>query len=335
MSPVRTAIVGLGYWGPNVLRNFAAQDDCEVAWACDLKEENVHRTKSWYPAVATTTQYEDLLQDPALKLIILATPTSTHANLALRALGAGKHVFIEKPMASTAEEARTITAAAKRAGCQVFVDHTFIFAPAVQRLAALAHEGKLGDLLYFDSVRINLGIIQKDCNVLWDLAIHDLSILSTFTDLTEVTAVTAHGSAHFGSQVENAHLHLRYRSGFSAHIHVGWLSPAKIRQTVLAGSRAMVTYDDTQPSEKLRIYDKGVERDASKPDPFFPKYRAGDIVIPALSLTETLALEARHVLRCVRGEETPKASGRDGCNVLTILEAADASLRQGGAPVPL
>jgi predicted dehydrogenase len=184
-------------------------------------------------------------------------------------------------------------------------------------------------------VRINLGLIQKDTTVLWDLAIHDLSILTAFTNLADVTSVAVHGSAHFGSQTENAHIHLHYKNGFEAHIHVSWLSPVKVRRTTLAGTKAMVVYDDTQPSEKVRIYDSGVEHDDTKPDPFFPKYRAGDINIPALDTTETLARECAHVLRCVRGMETPRSAGEQGLLMLKILEAAHASLAQNGAVIPL
>ncbi len=333
MSPIRTAIIGLGYWGPNVLRNFAAQEDCEMVWACDLKEENLRKIKSRYPSIATTTNYEDILQDASIELVIIATPTSSHAPLALQALKAGKHVFIEKPMTGTMDEARAIVEAAKRAGKHVFVDHTFMFAPAVKSLASMAREATLGNLLYFDSVRINLGLIQPDTSVLYDLAIHDLSILSTIKNLDEVERVSAHGNKHFGKQIEDAHLHLDFRGGFHAHIHVSWLSPVKIRRTTLAGNLAMVTFDDTEPSEKLRLYDAGVDHDATKADPFFPKYRAGDILIPALPNVETLATEAEHVLRCIRGEEKPISDALLAEKILSILAIASASLEQH-SPLP-
>ncbi len=342
MSSIRVGIVGLGYWGPNVLRNFAAQEGCEVTWACDLKEENLRKTKSRYPSITMTTRYDDLLEDPTLDLILIATPTSTHHDLAMRALKAGKHIFIEKPMAGTMEEARSITTAAHEAHRLVFVDHTFMFAPAVTRMASLAREGKLGDLLYFDSVRINLGLIQRDTSVLHDLAIHDLSILSTFVDLGDIEGISAYGNRHFGSHIEDAHLHINFRGGFHAHIHASWLSPVKVRRTILAGNRAMLTYDDTEPSEKLRLYDAGVERDtaktdlsavaSAKDDPFFPKYRAGDIVIPALPNVETLATEAAHVLRCIRGEEQPTSDAALAGKILNILTIADAAMKHRPPP---
>lgn len=336
---VKTAIVGLGYWGPNLLRNFAAQPGCEVMWACDLKEENLKKVAAHYPAIKTTKNYKDILVDSSIELIILATSTETHEPLARAALETGKHVFIEKPMTKTSKEAGSLITLAKKKTLKIFVDHTFVFTPAVEKIATLVKQGKLGNLLYYDSVRINLGIIQKDANVLEDLAVHDLSILSTITDLRTITSIAAFGSKHFGPQEEDAHLHLTFSSGFHAHIHCSWLSPVKIRQTILAGTKAMVTYHDTEPSEKIRIYDRGVDRDTAKSDlsavalakadPFFPKYRIGDITIPAIPLIEALSSEAAHVLNCIREKEKPRASGEDGRNIVRILELANEAMRKG------
>ncbi|MEN9561704.1 MAG: hypothetical protein RIQ56_977 [Candidatus Parcubacteria bacterium] len=332
---IKVGIVGLGYWGPHLLRNFIAQPLCTLVYACDLQQSHLTKIKAHYPSITTTTQYSDLLEDASLDLILVATPTETHYTLAKAALEHGKHVFIEKPMATSSAEAEALIQLSRKVDKMIFVDHTFVFAPAVQRISELIHRGDLGDLLYFDSSRINLGLIQKETNVLWDLAIHDLSILSTFVDLSDITTVSAHGSAHFGQQEELAHLHLTFRSDFQAHIAVSWLSPLKIRQTIVAGTQAMVLYDDTQPSEKIRIYDRGIEHDHTKPDPFFPKYRSGDILIPALPLQETLGLEAEHVLACIRYGTKPLVSGQEGLQVLTILEAADRSLEQRGVPIEL
>lgn len=328
MNPIRIGIIGLGYWGPHLLRNFAAQDDCEVVYGCDLKESNQAKLRKHYPAVTFTGNDEDIFSDPSVDLVIVATPTKTHFPLAQRALEAGKHVFIEKPMTSTSKESEELVALAKKQGKRIFVDHTFVFTPAVGKIVEFYRDGVLGTLLYYDSVRINLGIIQRDANVLEDLAVHDISILSAFTDLTEIVKVSAFGSKFFGVQEEDAHLHLVYKSGFSAHIHVSWLSPVKIRQTILGGTKAMATYHDTEPSEKLRLYDRGVDHDDTQPDPFFPKYRAGDVLIPALPLTEALSNEALHVLRVIRKEEEPRASGEDGANIVRILELANQSMRE-------
>lgn len=325
---VQTALIGLGYWGPNLLRNFIAQPGCTIRYACDQQDARIAKMQSLYPAVTYTKNAQDIFADPAVELVLIATPTSSHFALAKAALEAGKHVFIEKPMTGTLAEAEELVALAKKQQKHIFVDHTFVFAPAVEKLRTLATDGSLGDLLYFDSSRINLGLIQKDTNVIHDLAIHDLSILATFIDLKTITRVTAHGSKHFGQQEEHAHLHLETDNGFHAHIHVSWLSPVKMRRSVLAGSKGMAVYDDTQPSEKIRVYDSGIDHDTSKPDPFFPIYRAGDVVIPALPNTETLAIEAAHVLDCVAKGTTPKVSGEDGLNMLKILDAADRSLAQ-------
>ncbi len=336
--PIKTGIIGLGYWGPNLLRTFGADADCEMVWGCDLNLERHKKLQRQYPAVKFTTDVDDLLSDKSLDLILIATPTATHFSLAKKVLEAGKHVFIEKPMARTTKEADTLLKLAKKKKKQIFVDHTFVFAPAVQEMARMAKK-ELGELRYFDSTRINLGLIQKDINVLWDLAIHDLSILSAFLNLNDVTEVAAHGAAYVGKQEEVAHLHMTFQSGFSAHVHVSWLSPVKLRSVILCGSKAMVTYDDTEPSEKLRVYDKGVEHGktkadlsavapaGAKADPFFPVYRSGDIRIPALPSTETLSLEAHHVMACLQGKEKPRASGEHGRSVVAILEAADKSLK--------
>lgn len=335
MQRVKTAIVGLGYWGPNLVRNFAAEAACELVWGCDKSEERLNWLKAHYPAVKGTANFDDVLNDPSIELVLIATPTSTHVALATKALEAGKHVFVEKPLAPTSGEAETLVALAKEKDRLLFVDHTFLFAPAVEKMMEISESGKLGSLLYFDSVRINLGLIQQDTTVLWDLAIHDLSILAGIKDLANVTSVAAMGSSHFGKQTENAHLHLTFDDGFNAHIHVSWLSPVKVRRTTLAGTAAMLVYDDTEPSEKLRLYDSGVVHDSTRPDPMIPTYRVGDILIPALDRKETLAREAEHVLACVQGKETPRSPGAQGMQMLVILEAAHASLDNNGASVPL
>lgn len=333
MNTVTAGIIGLGYWGPNLLRNFAAAEGCNIKYGCDLDDSNLEKQRARFPSVTYTKNADDLFNDPDVNLVIIATATSGHYPLAKQALEAGKHVFIEKPMTETSEQARELNAIAKENGLQIFVDHTFVFAPAVERITSMATSGELGELLYFDSSRINLGIIQKDTNVLWDLAVHDLSILSTFKDLDDITEISAHGDSHYGEHAEVGHLHLSFKDGFHAHIHVSWLAPVKIRHTILGGAKAMITYDDTEPSEKLRVYDKGVDNDDTKPDPFFPKYRSGDILIPALALKETLLTEAEHVIGCLQGNETARAPGEDGRKIVQVLEKADASLASRG-PVP-
>ncbi len=332
---ISVAIIGLGYWGPNWLRNFAAQRDCVVKYVCDVSQNRLDAYAHAYPSTVFTDSYETLLNDPELELIAIVTPTSSHFSLAKQALEAGKHVLIEKPMTQTASQAQSLIELAGKQGKLIFVDHTFAFSPAVEEVEKEIRKGTLGNLLFFESSRINLGIIQPDTNVLWDLAIHDLSILSRIVPLHDIETVTAIGHAHFGRQLEDAHLHLHFSTGFHAHVHVSWISPVKIRQTFIAGTKAMISYDDTQPSEKVRLYHSGVEKDTSRPDPFFPKYRSGNIVIPYLQNQEALAREAAHIIECIQGKGTPRVSGQDGFLLLRILEQAEKSLDQGGIPVSI
>lgn len=326
MTTLTVGIVGLGYWGPNWLRNFASLEHCHLAYGCDLTKGRIEKFARQYPATTFTQGFEDLLEDKKLDAIVIATPTSTHFALAKAALLAGKHVLLEKPMTSSAKESATLVSLAKKKNLRLLVDHTFAYTAAVEKIRSLVTEKKLGDLLYFDSTRINLGLIQKDTNVLWDLAIHDLTILATIADFSEIEEVLATGSAHYGKHVEDGHLHLKFRSGLAAHIHASWLSPVKIRKTLIAGRKAMIVYDDIEPSEKVRIYDKGIDRDTTKPDPFFPKYRSGDVLIPALPIIEALGTEAEHFLDCIRTKSKPRVSGEDGLAMVKVLEAADESL---------
>jgi len=324
--------VGLGYWGPHLLRNFAALSDCTVKYGCDVKRENLEKLRKHYPAVTFTQSFDDLLRDEGLAAIVIATPTSTHFALAKAALEAGKHVLLEKPMTQTSAEAEELVALATKKSLQILVDHTFVYTGAVGKIRSLVRSGEIGELHYFDSTRINLGLIQKDVNVLWDLAIHDLSILHVLHDLSHIVSLYAHGSVHFTKQPEIAHIHLTFRDGVEAHIHVSWLSPVKIRKTIIGGSRKMILYDDTEPSEKIRIYDKGVRFqelvEAGKPDPFFPVYRSGDILIPAVPNPEAMNVEARHFLDCIRGHDQPKVSGADGARIVRLLELANRSMEE-------
>ncbi|MEK7137622.1 MAG: Gfo/Idh/MocA family oxidoreductase [Patescibacteria group bacterium] len=332
VAPVTIGIVGLGYWGPNVLRNFAALPDCTVQYGCDMREEALAALRRKFPTITFTQKYDDLLRDASLEAVVIATPTASHYPLAKEALEAGKHILIEKPMTGTVAEAEELVKLAERKNLQLLVDHTFVYTGAVRKIRDLVRSGEIGELHYFDSTRINLGLIQKDTNVLWDLAIHDLSILSVLTDLATLTSLYAHGSTHYTKQQELAHLHMTFRSGFEAHIHVSWLSPVKIRQTIIGGSKKMILYDDTHPSEKIRIYDKGVHFEelveSNRPDPFFPVYRSGDILIPKVENPEALRIEAEHFLRCIRGKEKPRVSGEDGAAIVRILTLANQSMAE-------
>lgn len=325
MQKPKIGIVGLGYWGPNWLRNFASLDTCTVAYACDMSDARCKKFAALYPAITFTKHYEDLLKDTSIDAIVIATPTSTHFSLAKAALEHGKHVLVEKPMTGNIKDADTLVQLSKKHRKLLLVDHTFSYTQSVAKIREYIDAKKLGQLLYFDSTRINLGIIQKDTNVFYDLAIHDLTILAAVADLSDITEVYATGHSYFGKTIEMGHAHLTFASGFSAHIHVSWLSPVKIRSTLIAGKKAMIVYDDTQPSEKIRLYDKGIDRDDTKPDPFFPKYRSGDVLIPALQLTEALETQAKHFVECIQGTAKPLVSAEDGRQMIKILEAITQS----------
>lgn len=332
MSKLSIGIVGLGYWGPNLFRNFGGSPSWTLKYGCDLVEKNLEKMRAQYPAVTYTTDLNVLLNDPELTAIAVATPTRGHYPIAKAALEHDKHVLIEKPITMNTKEADELIALAKSKNLHILVDHTFVYTGAVRKIKELVDRGDLGDLYYFDSTRINLGLIQKDVNVLWDLAIHDLSILSQIRDLSTLESLFAHGSKHHSDQEEIGHLHMSFTGGFEAHIHVSWLSPVKLRQTIIGGTNKMVVFDDIQPSEKIRVYDAGIQKgalgEAAPTDPQFPLYRSGDIIIPKLDNTEALKLEVAHFAAVIEGREQAKVSGQAGRDILQILEYADQSLRE-------
>lgn len=330
-------IVGLGYWGPNLLRNFSATPGWHVKYGCDLTAANRDRMAAQYPAVTYTADLATLLDDPTLTAIAIATPVSTHHAIARAALARGKHVLVEKPLAGTVADADDLIAVAAANHCHLLVDHTFVYTSAVAKIRELAESGELGDVYYFESSRINLGLIQPDTSVFWDLAIHDLSILGEICDLSSLSSIYARGSRHYGAREEIGHLHLSFAGGCEAHIHVSWLSPVKLRQTIVGGTKKMVVFDDLQPSEKIRIYDSGVQlpsAGAARSDPFFPVYRTGDVLIPKLENREALRAQAEHFLAVVAGDAVPRVPAQRGREVLNILELADRSIALG-RPVTL
>jgi len=330
--PASIGIVGLGYWGPNLIRNFVATPGWTVKYGCDLSHAHLDRMRAQYPSVTYTTDLSTLLRDPTLTAIAIATPLTSHYPIAKAAIEHGKHVLLEKPITETLAQADEIIALAAERDVRILVDHTFVYTGAVRKIRELVTSGDLGDLYYFDSTRINLGLIQPDSNVLWDLAIHDLSILGEICDLSSLRSVYAHGSKYYGGYEEIGHLHLSFAHGFDAHIHVSWLSPVKLRQTIIGGTKKMVLYDDIQPSEKIRIYDTGVQHGAlgatQRGDPLFPTYRTGDVLIPKLDNTEALRLEAAHFLEVVEGRSAPRVPAAQGRTVLDILERANRSLAE-------
>lgn len=331
MSATRVAIIGLGYWGPNLLRNFSRTSGVDVAYACDLRAELREKMAPQYPSVQFTDSYEKVLGDASVDGVIIATPLSTHYTLVKQALEAGKHVLVEKPLAGSTAQAQELVDLAKAKNKVLMVDLTFVYEDAVQKMAAYVKEGAIGKLLYFDSTRINLGIIQKDINVLWDLAVHDLSILGALRPLDDITSIHAVGQKAHTDKEEIAHLHLTFNDGMTAHIHVSWLSPVKIRRTLVGGTDKMIEYDDNEPSEKIRLYDKGVTVTKEEQTFALPVYRSGDILIPRLTPREPLGELARHFAACIRGEEQPMTPGSGSVQIVRILERASESLKTGSA----
>jgi len=337
---LRVGVVGFGYWGPNLVRNFSEAAGSRVVAVSDLRDERLAQVRDRYPAVRTTTDYGELLADPAVDAVVVATPVATHYRLAMAAIDAGKHVLVEKPLALGGVEAEALIAAARRRGVVLMVDHTFVYTGAVQKIKELVDGERLGRLLYYDSVRVNLGLFQHDVDVLWDLAVHDLSIMDYVLGRPP-RAVSAAGVAHVpGQPVNTAYLTCYFDDDLIAHFHVNWLAPVKIRRTLIGGDRQMIVYDDLEPSEKVKVYDKGItlaNGSGGNEDAYdlLVGYRAGDMHAPQLSLTEALRVEAEHFVDCARTGREPVTGGEAGLRVVRILEAATQSLAARGHVVEL
>ncbi len=333
---VGVAVIGYGYWGPNLVRNFAEQPAAKMVAVSDLSVERLTQVHTRYPKVKLTTDFRDILADPNVDAVVVATPVSSHFDIAMRALQAGKHVLVTKPMTASSEQTARLIEEAEQRGLVLMVDHTFVFTGAVQTLKQLVDSGNLGQLYYYDSVRVNLGLFQRDVNVLWDLAVHDLAIMDYVLGQRPV-AVAATGSAHVpGHQVNLAYLTCYYTGSLITHHHVNWLAPLKIRRTLIGGARQMIVYDELEPSEKIKVYDKGIIlADSQGAVESMIGYRTGDMWAPKLSLTEGLRVEAEHFLECVAHRRQPLTDGHCGLRIISILEAAARSLAQQGRPVEL
>lgn len=337
MSAITIGIIGCGYWGPNLLRNFAENEGARLRWMCDLDEQRLTAMGRRYPSAETTRDYKKMLGDSELSAVVIATPVATHHNFAREALLAGKHVLIEKPFTASAREAQELIELAERERLILMVDHTFIYTGAVRKIKEMVESNELGELLYFDSTRVNLGLFQNDINVVWDLAPHDLSIMDYIIG-REPVALTATGSCHIERGIENiAYVMLKFTDEFIAHFHFNWLSPVKIRRTLIAGSRKMVVYDDIEPTEKIRVYDSGVttNRSADEVDretayKTLVSYRTGDVWVPKLDSTEALRYVCQEFLDAMREGRAPLTDGRAGLRVVRLLEAAQESINQGG-----
>ncbi|MBS3649415.1 Gfo/Idh/MocA family oxidoreductase [Pseudaminobacter sp. 19-2017] len=336
---IGVAVIGYGYWGPNLVRNLAEIPNTQLRTVCDLKTERLASVRSRYPGIAATDRFDEVLADPDISAVAIATPVSSHYRLAMSALMAGKHVFIEKPIASTSDEAQRLVDEAARRNLVLAVDHTFIHTGAVRKMREIV-ESSLGEVYYYDSVRVNLGLFQHDVSVIWDLAVHDLSIMD-FVLPEKPVAVSATGMSHVPGEPENiAYLSLFFAGNLIAHIHVNWLAPVKVRRTLIGGSSKMIVYDDLEPSEKIKVYDKGItlgQRQGSSDNIYqaLVGYRTGDMWAPQLEASEALRVELQEFADCIEKGAAPTADGEAGLRVVHILEAATQSLAQRGRVVEL
>ena len=333
---IKIAVIGYGYWGPNLVRNLSGVDGAQVTVVCDLNPKRLGEVKLRYPSVETTTNFDDIVSNPAIDAVAISTPVKTHYEFARKALEHHKHVLVEKPLVASVSEAESlIEFAAKRNLC-LMVDHTFVYTGAVRKMKELVEGGTLGDLYYLDSVRINLGLFQRDVNVLWDLAPHDIAIMEHLIVESPVS-VCANGACHVGNGIENvAYLSVYFNSGLIGHFHNNWLSPVKIRTMLVGGSKKTILYDDMEASEKIKVYDRGVDvttsdgmRDA------LISYRLGDMWAPRLETTEALSRMAAEFVAAIKNGRAPLTDGQSGLNVVRILEAAEMSIKHRGREVKL
>jgi len=333
---IKVGVIGYGYWGPNMVRNFYANKDARVAWVCDLSKDRLALVESGYPTVKTTTDHKDILKDSGVDAVVISTPVSAHFPLALEALESGKHVLLEKPMTSTVEQSEKLVDLAEKKKRTLMVDHTFLYTGAVRKMKELVQSGELGDLYYFDSVRVNLGLFQHDVNVIWDLAPHDFAIMD-FLLQKDPEMVSAVGMCHLGDLENIAYVTVQYPGNLLGHIHVNWLAPVKVRTTLIGGTRKMIVYDDNEPSEKIKIYDKGVSYSDKKEDVYqmLVQYRSGDMLAPKLEPSEALKLVSKEFTDSINENRKPLTDGVAGLRVVKLLESANESIKQKGKVIKL
>ncbi|HKZ77300.1 MAG TPA: Gfo/Idh/MocA family oxidoreductase [Pyrinomonadaceae bacterium] len=334
---IKVGVIGYGYWGPNLVRNFMEAPGSTVVSVCDLRAERLGLVRKRYPSVKTTNNPQELFADATIDAIVIASPVSTHFELASTALRAGKHVLVEKPLAANSEQGKRLIEEALRRKRTLMVDHTFVYTGAVRKIRELIATNTLGDIYYYDAVRVNLGLFQHDVNVIWDLAIHDLSIMD-YVLPSQAQAVSATGISNIPGQPENvAYITLFFSTPQIAHVHVNWLTPVKVRHTLIGGSDKMILYDDLEPSEKVKIYDKGVtlSQNGEALYELLVSYRSGDMWAPRLDTTEALQRETLHFIDCVEQQKQPVTDGLAGLRLVNMVEAAERSLRARGELVEI
>lgn len=336
-NPITVGVIGCGYWGPNLIRNLRSLPECQLKLVCDLNKQRLKHMKAIYPEVETTTDYEHLLNGANLDAVVIATSVKLHYKMAKESLLAGKHTFVEKPLATSSAECEELVALAKEKGLVLMVGHTFLFSAAVRKIKELVHKGDIGDIRYISCRRLNLGLFQKDINVAWDLAPHDISIILHIMEEFPLY-VNCQGHAHVRPGIEDvSNMSLTFRKGRFATVQSSWLDPRKVREMTIVGSRRMIVYDDVQPLEKLRIYDTRVETPPHYDTfgEFQFSYHYGDSYVPYIKQEEPLKVECQHFLDCIANGTTPMTGGQQGAEVVRILEAASSSLQQNGAAVEM
>ena len=331
---ISVGLIGYGYWGPNMARNIQENNDMKLRIICDSNTYSLQRASQRYPHVRCTDNVKEILNDPKIDAVIIATPANTHFDLASQALNSGKHVLVEKPMTDSVQSALELLELSEKVNRVLMVDHTFIYTPAVNQLKKIVSSGELGSILYYDSIRINLGLFQHDINVIWDLAPHDISIMHYLIEKSPVS-VSAQGAKFLNNEIESiAYVHLTFDDGLIAHFHVNWLAPVKIRRTVIGGSKKMTVYDDVEPTEKIKVYDKGIDITSEEGIlETLVQYRTGDIQIPHLENREALSVEIDHFKDCIINGKVPITDSHAGLEVVKVLEAAHQSIRKEGLPV--
>ena len=328
------AIIGMGYWGPNLYRNFENNHLFNVKYLCDKDMKNLNKVNVG-DNTKKVTNYKKIIKDSSIMAVVIATPVSTHFKIAYDCLQEGKHIFIEKPIADTSLKCKKLINIAKKKSLKIFVDHTFLYTAAVNKMRSISLKKDFGNLLYFDSTRINLGLIQNDINVMWDLAVHDLAILN-FIKGKKPISVSAIGHRHFKSKpITSAYITLKYKDNFVAHINVNWLSPVKIRQTILGGSKKMILYNDLEPSDKITLFNKGVDVIKNeKSSVNLIKYKVGDTFVPSLNNSEALSIAVKEFYNIINKKNyKSKSDAQKGLEIIYILEAADKSMSMNGKPV--
>jgi predicted dehydrogenase len=332
---VRLGLVGFGYWGPNLARNFRALPGIDLAAIADARPDRRAQAESAYPGTRLYEDANDLITAADTDAVAIATPVSTHYDLAVAALKGGKDVFVEKPLAASTAQAASLVELAERESRVLMVDHVYVYSGAVRKIAELIGGGELGDVCYYDSIRINLGLFQTDVSVVWDLAVHDVSLLR-FLLGRKFESVQATGGCHLGGSLDNvAHITVGLEGGAQAHINVSWIAPVKIRQTIIVGDRKMLLYDDLEPDEKIKVYDRGVVFDPDRRAALLPDYRVGDMWAPRVDRREALGYACAHFLECIRTRSRPLTNGFDAVDVVRLLEATERSLAERGRRVTL